>query len=186
MARGAVPVHTRETSLVQEVYRHSRWCRPGYGSPSRTGRAAQNNAVPLPSPASPGPWSVPGVPQLQRLVLAPTMSRDGMFDGAWWPRSKHVLAELPDLITALSAHLGRIVRVGLDTSAWYEVPRSVAGAGRPGVAGSAPAARRFDGRVAGGGGGGGGGGRGGGPPPPPGGRPPPAPPRPPPRAPPPR
>ncbi|GAA4838248.1 hypothetical protein GCM10023235_11770 [Kitasatospora terrestris] len=53
------------------------------------------------------------------------MSREGIFDGAWWPRSNQVLAELPDLITALSAHLGRIVRVGLDTSAWDGVPRSL-------------------------------------------------------------
>lgn len=53
------------------------------------------------------------------------MSREGIFDGAWWPRSTDVLAELPDLITALGAHLGRIVRVGLDTAAWDGVPRSV-------------------------------------------------------------
>ncbi|MFI8454325.1 DUF5994 family protein [Kitasatospora sp. NPDC085464] len=81
--------------------------------------------IPLPTPSSPGPWSVPGVPLLPRLVLEPTMARDGIFDGAWWPRSGHVLAELPDLITALGAHLGRIVRVGLDSAAWDEVPRSV-------------------------------------------------------------
>jgi hypothetical protein len=62
---------------------------------------------------------------MPRLELEPTMSREGVFDGAWWPRSNHVLAELPDLITALSAHLGRIIRVGLDTSAWDGVPRSV-------------------------------------------------------------
>ncbi|KDN84617.1 hypothetical protein KCH_37090 [Kitasatospora cheerisanensis KCTC 2395] len=68
---------------------------------------------------------MPGAPLLPRLVLEPTMSREGIFDGAWWPRSNHVLAELPDLITALSAHLGRIGRVGLDTSAWDEVPRSL-------------------------------------------------------------
>ncbi len=54
------------------------------------------------------------------------MARDGIFDGAWWPRSTDVLAELPDLITALRAHFGRIIRVGLDTSAWDDVPRSVA------------------------------------------------------------
>ncbi|MFJ8623794.1 DUF5994 family protein [Kitasatospora sp. NPDC093550] len=58
-------------------------------------------------------------------MLEPTMSRDGVFDGAWWPRSDHVLAELPDLITALGAHLGRIIRVGLDMSAWDGVPRSI-------------------------------------------------------------
>ncbi|MFF1787175.1 DUF5994 family protein [Kitasatospora sp. NPDC058243] len=81
--------------------------------------------IPLPVPATPGPWSVPGVPLLPRLVLEPTMSRGGVFDGAWWPRSNRVLAELPDLVTALGAHLGRIIRVGLDTSAWDGVPRSV-------------------------------------------------------------
>ncbi|MFJ2779387.1 DUF5994 family protein [Kitasatospora sp. NPDC087315] len=81
--------------------------------------------IPLPTPSAPGPWSVPGVPLLPRLVLEPTMSRSGMFDGAWWPRTKDARAELPDLITALSVHLGPILRVGLSTSAWYHIPRSV-------------------------------------------------------------
>ncbi|MBV6701742.1 DUF5994 family protein [Kitasatospora aureofaciens] len=69
---------------------------------------------------------MPEFPQLPRLVLEPTMSRDGIFDGAWWPRSNHILAELPDMLTALGAHLGRIIRVGLDTAAWDGVPRSIA------------------------------------------------------------
>ena len=71
-----------------------------------------------------------GAPLLPRLALEPTLSQTGVFDGAWWPRSSHVLAELPDLITALAAHLGRIVRVGLDTEAWDDVPRSVTVDGR--------------------------------------------------------
>ncbi|WP_369880620.1 DUF5994 family protein [Kitasatospora sp. CB02891] len=82
-------------------------------------------SIPLPVPSSPGPWSVPGDPSLPRLTMEPTMSREGLFDGAWWPRTTHVLDELPDLVTALGAHLGRIVRVGLDTPAWDGVPRSV-------------------------------------------------------------
>ncbi|WP_354641401.1 DUF5994 family protein [Kitasatospora camelliae] len=81
--------------------------------------------MPIPFPTSSGPWSVAGGPLLPRLVLEPTMSREGVFDGAWWPRSNHVVAELPDLITALGAHFGRILRVGLDTSTWDGVPRSV-------------------------------------------------------------
>ncbi|MFD8756285.1 DUF5994 family protein [Kitasatospora sp. NPDC059577] len=81
--------------------------------------------IPLPIPSSAGPWTVAGAPLLPRLELEPTMSREGVFDGAWWPRSNRVLAELPDLITALGAHFGRIQRVGLDTSAWDGVPRSV-------------------------------------------------------------
>ncbi|MFD9127715.1 DUF5994 family protein [Kitasatospora sp. NPDC059571] len=81
--------------------------------------------IPLPVPPSSEPWSAPGVPLLPRLLLEPTLARGGVFDGAWWPRSNRVLTELPDLITALGAHVGRIVRVGLDTSAWDAVPRSV-------------------------------------------------------------
>ncbi|MFJ1703529.1 DUF5994 family protein [Kitasatospora sp. NPDC088346] len=64
-------------------------------------------------------------PLLPRLALECTFSRNGMFDGAWWPRTRYLEAELPDLITALSAHCGRILRVGLDTSTWDTVPRSV-------------------------------------------------------------
>ncbi|MFE3284441.1 DUF5994 family protein, partial [Streptomyces sp. NPDC059233] len=41
---------------------------------------------------------------------------------AWWPRSRDVTIELPALITALTAHLGPITRVGLDTSAWRDIP----------------------------------------------------------------
>ncbi|WP_221521562.1 DUF5994 family protein [Kitasatospora kifunensis] len=80
---------------------------------------------PIQLPTFPTPWGFSVVPLLPRLVLEPTMSRGGMFDGAWWPRTRNVQAELPDLITALSAHLGRILRVGLDTMAWNAVPDSV-------------------------------------------------------------
>ncbi|MFJ3721962.1 DUF5994 family protein [Streptomyces sp. NPDC090045] len=56
------------------------------------------------------------------LRLETTRSRQGLLDGAWWPRSRDVTIELPALITALTAHLGPITRVGLDTSAWQDVP----------------------------------------------------------------
>ncbi|KOU71077.1 MULTISPECIES: DUF5994 family protein [Streptomyces] len=56
------------------------------------------------------------------LRLETTRSRQGLLDGAWWPRSRDVTVELPALITALTAHLGPITRVGLDTSAWQDVP----------------------------------------------------------------
>ncbi|WP_152648548.1 DUF5994 family protein [Streptacidiphilus anmyonensis] len=71
-----------------------------------------------------------GSPLLPRLMLEATMSRTGMFDGAWWPRSRRLQAELPDLITALTAHTGSVLRVGLDTVAWDEVPRTVTVDGR--------------------------------------------------------
>ncbi|TXS49870.1 DUF5994 family protein [Streptomyces sp. t39] len=59
------------------------------------------------------------------LRLQTTHSREGVLDGAWWPRSRDVATELPDLIRALTAHLGPVTRVGLDTDAWEEVPTRV-------------------------------------------------------------
>ncbi|MFJ3519612.1 MULTISPECIES: DUF5994 family protein [unclassified Streptomyces] len=56
------------------------------------------------------------------LRLETTQSRQGLLDGAWWPRSRDVTIELPALITALTVHLGPITRVGLDASAWRDVP----------------------------------------------------------------
>ncbi|WP_411123309.1 DUF5994 family protein [Streptomyces sp. x-19] len=56
------------------------------------------------------------------LRLATTRSREGILDGAWWPRSRDIGAELPGLITALTRHLGPVLRVGLDASAWEDLP----------------------------------------------------------------
>ena len=76
----------------------------------------------LPASPEPQPSWLAGLP---RLALEPTMARDGLFDGAWWPRSRDIAAELPDLVSALSVHLGRILRVALDAAAWDDAPRSV-------------------------------------------------------------
>ncbi|MFF3954187.1 DUF5994 family protein [Streptomyces sp. NPDC001890] len=59
------------------------------------------------------------------LRLRTTHSREGVLDGAWWPRSRDVTAELPALIQALTTHLGPVTRVGLDKDAWEEVPTRV-------------------------------------------------------------
>ncbi|GGS11976.1 hypothetical protein GCM10010252_59060 [Streptomyces aureoverticillatus] len=56
------------------------------------------------------------------LRLETTHERRGILDGAWWPRSRDVGAELPGLIAALTEHLGPVTRVGLDSSAWEEAP----------------------------------------------------------------
>ncbi|MEU0392667.1 DUF5994 family protein [Streptomyces sp. NPDC006208] len=56
------------------------------------------------------------------LRLETTHARQGILDGAWWPRSRDIGAELPGLITALTEHLGPVTRVGLDTAAWEELP----------------------------------------------------------------
>ncbi|WP_030816404.1 DUF5994 family protein [Streptomyces sp. NRRL F-2799] len=56
------------------------------------------------------------------LRLETTRSREGNLDGGWWPRSRDIGAELPDLVRALTVHLGPITRVGLDATAWDELP----------------------------------------------------------------
>ncbi|WP_406397753.1 DUF5994 family protein [Streptomyces sp. NBC_00879] len=64
----------------------------------------------------------PMVPGAAVLRMETTSSRVGLFDGAWWPRSRDIEAQLPGLITALTAQLGPIARVGLDASAWDRAP----------------------------------------------------------------
>lgn len=46
----------------------------------------------------------------------------GMFDGAWWPRSREIETQLPSLLRALGARLGRIASVGLNAKAWDDLP----------------------------------------------------------------
>ncbi|GGV91427.1 hypothetical protein GCM10015535_49700 [Streptomyces gelaticus] len=64
-------------------------------------------------------------PGTAMLRLQTTHSREGVLDGAWWPRSRDIATELPALIRALTAHLGPVTRVGLDADAWEEVPTRV-------------------------------------------------------------
>ncbi|MFE5813115.1 DUF5994 family protein [Streptomyces sp. NPDC056479] len=57
--------------------------------------------------------------------LETTHDRQGVLDGAWWPRSRDIATELPNLITALTEHLGPVTRVGLDADAWEELPTRI-------------------------------------------------------------
>ncbi|MFD5130932.1 DUF5994 family protein [Streptomyces olindensis] len=54
--------------------------------------------------------------------LETTHDRRGVLDGAWWPRSRDIAAELPALIAALAEYLGPVARVGLDAGAWEALP----------------------------------------------------------------
>ncbi|MET4656482.1 hypothetical protein ABID80_000174 [Streptomyces sp. PvP037] len=59
------------------------------------------------------------------LRLETTASREGVLDGAWWPRSRDIGAELPALLSALTEHLGPLTRVGLDAAAWEGLPTRI-------------------------------------------------------------
>jgi len=43
-------------------------------------------------------------------------------DGAWWPRSMHLVDELPDLVASVSDRLGQVVMVGYRRNGWGEAP----------------------------------------------------------------
>jgi uncharacterized protein DUF5994 len=60
-----------------------------------------------------------------RLSLAPAGSVPGLLDGAWWPRSRDLLREIPTLTNALDACWGRITHVTVNPAHWPVIPRKV-------------------------------------------------------------
>ncbi|MFF3929940.1 DUF5994 family protein [Streptomyces hirsutus] len=64
-----------------------------------------------------------------RLSLAPVGSAPALLDGAWWPRSRDLEAELPSLLAVLDPLWGRITRVAVNPVHWPTVPRKVSVAG---------------------------------------------------------
>jgi hypothetical protein len=69
--------------------------------------------------------------QALRLRMKPTGSTTGHVDGAWWPRSRDLAAELPALIEALAARLGRIERVSYHLDDWEPAALRIRVAGHP-------------------------------------------------------
>lgn len=65
-----------------------------------------------------------------RLSLTPKTALAGQLDGAWWPYSRDLEAELPPLAAALEEPWGRVTRVTVHPARWPVVPRRVAVAGR--------------------------------------------------------
>ncbi|MEU8825264.1 DUF5994 family protein [Streptomyces sp. NPDC048636] len=64
-----------------------------------------------------------------RLSLTPASAVPGLLDGAWWPRSRDLLRELPDLTDALDTRWGRITRVSVNPTHWPVIPRKVPATG---------------------------------------------------------
>lgn len=57
-----------------------------------------------------------------RLRLKPKAPHSGFVDGAWWPHSDDLTAELPDLLAVLSVRLGPIGRVIYKLAEWSTAP----------------------------------------------------------------
>jgi hypothetical protein len=65
-----------------------------------------------------------------RLRLKPKAPQSGSVDGAWWPHTEELTAELPDLLSVLSVRLGPIGRVIYNLDEWDTAPRKFAAGGR--------------------------------------------------------
>lgn len=65
-----------------------------------------------------------------RLRLKPKAPESGYVDGAWWPHSADLTAELPDLLSVLSVRLGPVARVIYNVDEWPELPAKFVTGGR--------------------------------------------------------
>jgi len=65
-----------------------------------------------------------------RLRLKAKAPQSGYVDGAWWPHSTNLTAELPDLLSVLSVRLGPIGRVIYNVNEWATPPVKFATGGR--------------------------------------------------------
>jgi uncharacterized protein DUF5994 len=65
-----------------------------------------------------------------RLRLKPKAPQSGYVDGAWWPHSEDLTAELQDLLSVLSVRLGPIGRVIYNLNEWARPPAKFAIDGR--------------------------------------------------------
>jgi hypothetical protein len=83
-------------------------------------------AAPAPAPA---PDPTPSPAATTRLRLKPDGPATGSVDGAWWPRSRDLAAELPGLFAALTDRLGRIEFVSYHLGDWAPAPRKLTAGG---------------------------------------------------------
>ena len=60
-----------------------------------------------------------------RLDLKPVGSTTGFVDGAWWPYSTELAAEIPALLEAITGRLGSIERVSYNLAGWATASRRV-------------------------------------------------------------
>lgn len=61
----------------------------------------------------------------RRLSLKPEAPITGFVDGAWWPASRDLAAELPALVAAVTSRLGPVEAVSYNIDAWDATPRRV-------------------------------------------------------------
>ncbi|MGW3019773.1 DUF5994 family protein [Streptomyces longwoodensis] len=60
-----------------------------------------------------------------RLALKTDGPSRGLLDGAWWPRSRDLLSELPALTDVLDPLWGRITRIAVNPTYWPVIPHEI-------------------------------------------------------------
>jgi len=60
-----------------------------------------------------------------RLQLRPSGPITGHVDGAWWPRSRDLAAELPALLEAIGPQMRPVGRISYNPADWDPAPRRV-------------------------------------------------------------
>ena len=60
-----------------------------------------------------------------RILLKPPSEHPGMVDGAWWPRSRNLVRELPLLVAALDGIWGQIYHATVQVHMWPDIPEKV-------------------------------------------------------------
>ncbi|MFJ9010728.1 DUF5994 family protein [Streptomyces canus] len=75
---------------------------------------------------------LPTLPRLEpvaapaaRIALKADGTSHGLLDGAWWPRSRDLLSELPALTDVLDPLWGRITRIAVNPKYWPVIPRKI-------------------------------------------------------------
>ncbi|AKH84158.1 hypothetical protein AA958_20410 [Streptomyces sp. CNQ-509] len=78
-------------------------------------------ATTIPPPATEDHFTPPP----PRLSLTPAGTTPTRLDGAWWPRSRDLTAELPALVAVLDPLWGRIIRLAVNSTHWPVMPRKI-------------------------------------------------------------
>ncbi|MFZ3562723.1 DUF5994 family protein [Streptomyces sp. BH097] len=84
----------------------------------------------MPATALSSLGSTPPTPAVAVRMALKSPTGRGLLDGAWWPASRDLAAELPSLAQALDPLWGRITRVAVNPMLWPVVPRKVPVQGR--------------------------------------------------------
>ncbi|MGW1069752.1 DUF5994 family protein [Streptomyces aureus] len=71
------------------------------------------------------PRLAPGAAPPARLALKADGPSRGFLDGAWWPRSRDLLRELPALTDVLDPLWGRIIHIAVNPEHWPVIPHKV-------------------------------------------------------------